>query len=102
MLFFSLAVRLTPKWIILADKSALNGMPVVFYDVGRIVISFLAIFTMFMNANSSITLPIGLHSDRKADRIIEASRDSDTFAGIPPYCLVYPRHKTIIAKWFSY
>jgi hypothetical protein len=50
-------------------------MSVVFYDVGRIVISFLAIFTMFMNANSSITLPTSLHGDRKADRIIEASRD---------------------------
>jgi hypothetical protein len=48
---------------------------VVFCDVGRIVISFLATFTIFMNANSSITLPTSLHSDRKADRIIEASRD---------------------------
>ena len=64
-------------------------MPVVFYDVGRIVISFLAIFTMFMNANSSITLPIGLHSDRKADRIIEASRDSDKFSTFASYCLIY-------------
>lgn len=91
MLFFSLAVRLTPKWIILADKSALNGMPVVFYNVGRIVISFLAIFTMFMNANSSITLPIGLHSDRKADRIIEASRDSDTFVDIHTILLSLPQ-----------
>ena len=91
MLFFSLAVRLTPKWIILADKSALNGMPVVFYDVGRKFISFLAIFTMFMNANSSITLPIGLHSDRKADRIIEASRDSDTFADIHTILLSLPQ-----------
>ena len=91
MLFFSLAVRLTPKRIILADKSARNGMPVVFYDVGRIVISFLAIFTMFMNANSSITLPIGLHSDRKADRIIEASRDSDTFVDIHTILLSLPQ-----------
>ncbi|MGA9317530.1 MAG: hypothetical protein WBV84_05700 [Nitrososphaeraceae archaeon] len=65
-------------------------MPVVFYDVGRIFISFLAIFTMFMNANSSITLPIGLHSDRKADRIIEASRDSDTFADIHTILLSLP------------
>jgi len=66
-------------------------MSVVFYDVGRIVISFLAIFTLFMDANSSITLPIGLHSDRKADRIIEASGDSDTFADIHTILLGLPQ-----------
>ena len=66
-------------------------MPVVFYNVGRVVISFLAIFTMFMNANSSITLPIGLHSDRKAYRNIAASRDSDTFGGIPTILLSIPQ-----------
>jgi hypothetical protein len=66
-------------------------MPVVFYDVGRIFISFLAIFTMFMNANSSIPLPIGLHSDMKADRIIEASGDSDTFADIHTILLSLPQ-----------
>jgi len=66
-------------------------MSVVFYDVGRIVISFLAIFTLFMDANSSITLPIGLHSDTKADRIIEASGDSDTFADIHTILLSLPQ-----------
>jgi hypothetical protein len=32
-----------------------------------------------------------LHSDTKADRIIEASRDSDTFAGIPTILLSLPQ-----------
>lgn len=91
MLFFSLAVRLTPNGLFKLTNPLLNGMPVMFYDVGRIVISFLAIFIMFMNANSSITLPISLHSDRKADRIIEASRDSDTFADIHTILLSLPQ-----------
>lgn len=71
-----LAVRLTPNGLLFKlTNPLLMEMPVVFYDVGRRDISLLAIFTMFMNANSSITLPIGLHSDRRADIIIEASRD---------------------------
>jgi hypothetical protein len=32
-----------------------------------------------------------LHSDTKADRIIEASRDLDTFAGIPTILLSLPQ-----------
>jgi hypothetical protein len=76
MLFFSQAVRFTPNGLLFKlTNPLLMEMPVVFCDVGRIVISFLATFTMFMNANSSITLPTSLHSVRKADRIIEASRD---------------------------
>jgi hypothetical protein len=75
MLFFSRAVRLTPNGLFKLTNPLLMEMPVVFYDVRRKVISLLAIFTMLMNVNSGITLTISLHSDRKADRIIEASRD---------------------------
>jgi hypothetical protein len=75
MLFFSRAVRLTPNGLFKLTNPLLMEIPVVFYDVRKKVISLLAIFTMFMNVNSGITLTISLHSDRKADRIIEASRD---------------------------
>jgi hypothetical protein len=75
MLFFSRAVRLTPNGLFKLTNPLLMEMPVVFYDVRRKVISLLAIFTMLMNVNSGNTLTISLHSDRKADRIIEASRD---------------------------
>jgi hypothetical protein len=76
MLFFSLAVRFAPNGLLFKlTNPLLMEMPVVFRDVGRIVISFLATFTMFMNANPSITLLTSLHSDRKADKIIEVSRD---------------------------
>jgi hypothetical protein len=51
MLFFSLANRLTLNGLLFKlTNPLLMEMPVVFYDVGRIVISFLATFTMFMNA----------------------------------------------------